>query len=88
MKKIAQTIYRILRSKKIFYIIIGILVINAAWFALTAQYPMAFDENYHFGIIQIYSHQWAPFITNMPANSGAFGDLTRYDSYLYHYLMI
>ena len=87
MKKFTQTIYRIVSSKKFFYTIIGLLVIQAAWFALTIQYPMAFDENYHFGIIQIYSHQWTPFITSMPAGSGAFGDITRYDSYIYHYLM-
>ncbi len=87
MNKFTKIIYRIFSSKKLFYIVIGLLIINAAWFALTVQYPMAFDENYHFGIIQIYSHQWLPFITNTPANSGAFGDLTRYDSYMYHYLM-
>jgi hypothetical protein len=48
---------------------------------------MAFDENYHFGLIQIYSHQWLPFINNAPANSAMYGEITRYDSYLYHYLM-
>ncbi len=87
MNKFTKFIYRIFSSKKLFYVIVGLLIINAAWFALTVQYPMAFDENYHFGIIKIYAHQWTPFITSMPANSGAFGDLTRYDSYMYHYLM-
>ncbi|MEI7918261.1 MAG: hypothetical protein WCH58_02655 [Candidatus Saccharibacteria bacterium] len=87
MNKLTKFIYRIFSSKKLFYVIIGLLVLNATWFALTVQYPMAFDENYHFGIIKIYSHQWLPFITSMPANSGTFGDLTRYDSYMFHYLM-
>ena len=87
MNKFTKIIYHAFSNKKLFYVIIGLLVVNAAWFALTVQYPMAFDENYHFGIIKIYSHQLLPFITSMPANSGAFGDLTRYDSYMFHYLM-
>ena len=87
IKAILQTIYNTLSSKKFFYVVVGILVIQAAWFALTAQYPMAFDENYHFGIIQIFSHQLSPFITNIPANSAVYGEITRFDSYLYHYLM-
>lgn len=87
IKKISQTIYRVLSSKKFFYVIIGLLVIQAAWFALTAQYPMAFDENYHFGLIQLFSHQWLPFITNVSPSTAIFGEITRYDSYLYHYLM-
>ncbi len=87
VNKISHSIYRVLSSNKFFYVIIGLLIIQAAWFALTAQYPMAFDENYHFGLIQIYSHQWLPFINNAPANSAIYGEITRYDSYLYHYLM-
>jgi hypothetical protein len=87
IKKILLKIYQTLNSKKFFWIIVGLLILQAIWFALSAQYPMAFDENYHFGLIQIYSHQLTPFITKAPANAAVFGDVTRYDSYLYHYLM-
>lgn len=86
-KKITNTIYQCLNSKKFFYIILILFAVQAVWFAITALYPMAFDENYHFGIIKIYAQQWLPFITHTPANSAAFGDVTRYDSYMYHYLM-
>jgi len=87
LKRILHTIYSVLSSRRFFLVIIGLFIVEAAWFALTAQYPMAFDENYHFGIIQIYSHQWLPFITKVPPGSGIYGNLTRYDSYMYHYLM-
>lgn len=87
IKKLSKKIYNILNSKKFFYFVIATLVIQAAWFALTVQYPMAFDENYHFGIIQIFSHQLSPFITNVPPSSAVYGEITRFDSYLYHYLM-
>jgi len=48
---------------------------------------MAFDEDFHFGIIQIYATHWSPFLTEHPANADAFGAITRDPSYLYHYLM-
>lgn len=88
IKKITRLIYSTLSSRKFFYGVIGLFVIQALWMALNVQYPMAFDESYHFGIIQIYSHQWTPFITAASKHySSGYGDLTRYDSYMYHYLM-
>lgn len=87
VKKIAAKIYKIISSKKFFYVIIGLLILQAAWLALTVQYPQAFDESYHMGIIRVYAHQWLPFIPVEPANVIGFGDITRYDSYMYHYLM-
>lgn len=86
-KNILQILHKILRSRKFIYVIVGLLFVQAAWFALTAQYPMAFDENYHFGLIHIYSQQWLPFINGHPPNSEAFGEIVRYDSYMFHYLM-
>lgn len=87
INNILGTIYRIVSSRKFFYVIVGLLFLQASWFALTVQYPMAFDENYHFGIIQFYSQQWLPFFSEQPPNSEAYGDLVRYDSYMFHYLM-
>jgi len=87
MKQIIPTALAILRSKKFFLVVVGLLVIQAAWLALTARYPMAFDENFHFGIIKLYAHQWSPFFLSTPPDSAQFGDLVRNPSYLYQYLM-
>jgi hypothetical protein len=57
------------------------------WFVFSARYPMAFDENYHYGIIQQYAKQWSPFFSSPPSGTEAFGDITRYPSYLFHYLL-
>lgn len=84
---ISRIIRQVLGSRKLFYVVIGLFVVQAVWLALTVQYPMAFDESYHFGIIQIYAHQWTPFITSATQYASGYGDLTRYDSYMYHYLM-
>lgn len=53
----------------------------------SALYPMAFDEDFHFGIIKIYAEQWSPFLQQQPHNAGAFGALVSDPSYLFHYLM-
>lgn len=87
IKNIALKIYLVISSRKFFYATIGLFIIQAVWLAFTVQYPMAFDESYHMGIIQVYAHQWLPFITQEPPNASGFGVITRYDSYLYHYLM-
>lgn len=76
-----------LASRTAFLAIIGVFLINSVWLAFTAIYPLPFDEYYHFGIIKIYAQQWSPFITTQPAEASLYGDITRYPSYLYHYLM-
>jgi hypothetical protein len=57
------------------------------WIAFSALYPQAFDENFHFGLIKVYSHYWLPFLSKQPPNANAYGAVARDPSYLYHYLM-
>jgi hypothetical protein len=87
VQKAAQRALSILRSKQFFWFVVILLAGQALWIALVAVYPMAFDENYHLGIIQVYAQQWSPFITTTPPDSGTLGDLIRTPSYLFHYLM-
>ena len=74
-------------SSVVFKIIIGVFVLEALYFAFFAAYPQAFDENFHFGIIQIYSTHWSPFLTSQPPGGNLYGALARDPSYLYQYLM-
>lgn len=78
---------RILRSPRFFYVIILLLVLQAAWIAFTARYPQAFDENYHFGLIQLHAQQWIPFFTQQPDGPAVYGSIVREPSYLFHYLL-
>lgn len=87
MIKITSFIYRSLRSSLFFYLTASFLALSALWITLSAGYPLPFDEYYHFGIIKVYAHQWLPFITQQPPEASLYGDITRYTSYLYHYLM-
>ena len=68
MKKLLANLDAFLRSNKFFYIIIGFFVVEALWFVFSAIYPMAFDEDFHFGLIQLYSHHLSPFLSEQPAN--------------------
>jgi hypothetical protein len=76
-----------LGSKKFFYVIIAFFVLETVWIALSGRYPMAFDEDYHLGIIQLYTHQFSPFFAREPAGANVYGAVTRDPSYLYHWLM-
>lgn len=86
-QKLNTQLSRFFASKYFFLITVLLLVLSSLWLVFSARYPMAFDENYHYGIIQQYAKQWGPFFTTAPAGSESLGDITRYPSYLFHYLM-
>ena len=87
MKQFAYRLAAFFRSKRFFYVVIGFFILEALWFALSAMYPMAFDEDFHFGIITIYAEQWSPFLATQPAGGDVYGALVSDPSYLFHYLM-
>lgn len=74
-------------SHQFFYLIVGLLVFEALWLALSGKYPMAFDEDFHFGIIKLYAGHLNPFWNAHPPGADVYGPITRDPSYLYHYLM-
>ena len=78
---------RLISSQKFFYIIIALLVFQAVWIALSGRYPMAFDEDYHFGIIRLYAHHLTPFWSSQPTGADIYGGVYREPSYMYHYLL-
>lgn len=85
--KIWQIFLKTISSKWFFISITIFFFAEMAWIALSAIYPMLFDEEYHLGIIDIYARQISPFINSQPTEASFHGDITRYGSYLFHYLM-
>jgi hypothetical protein len=85
--RISTKITNFMATGKCFRLILAIFVVESTWIALSASYPMAFDEDFHFGIIKLYAQQWSPFFAQQPAGGDKFGALTSDPSYLYHYLM-
>ena len=82
-----KIIRKVLSSNKFFILILVFFGIESALIALTAAYPQAFDENFHFGIIKVYSHYISPYLTSQPPNANAYGALARDPSFLFQYLM-
>jgi hypothetical protein len=87
LNKVSGKVLKIINSRGFFWFVIGFFIFEAAWIALTAAYPQAFDEQFHFGLIKIYSYHLSPFLAKQPAGGNAFGAVARDPSYLYHYLM-
>jgi hypothetical protein len=77
----------VISSPVFFRWIVGLLVLQAAWIALSGRYPMAFDEDFHLGIIRLYAHHLLPFWSGQPSDASRFGAVARDPSYLYQYLM-
>jgi hypothetical protein len=84
---LSTKITKALQSKIFFRLIVGWFIIESGWIAISSSYPMAFDEDFHFGIIKLYAKQWSPFFAHQPVGGDSFGALTSDPSYLYHYLM-
>jgi hypothetical protein len=76
-----------LGGKNAWRLTLGLFLLEALWFACSAAYPMAFDENYHFGLIKLHAQQWLPFFTVQPHDAAVYGAVVRDPSYLYHWLM-
>jgi len=74
-------------SRYFWYATLGLFITGSLWIALSGRYPMAFDENYHLGLIQLYANGWLPVFGNQPAGADVYGAVARDPSYLYHYLM-
>jgi hypothetical protein len=87
LKKFVNKFLLIIKSKGFSRFVIGFFIFEAVWISITAAYPQAFDENFHFGIIKIYSHFWLPFLSKQPAGGDTYSAVARDPSYLYHYLM-
>ncbi|MDO8336616.1 MAG: DUF2142 domain-containing protein [Candidatus Saccharibacteria bacterium] len=78
---------KVFGSNWFFGLIVIFFLLQTIWIAFSGIYPMLFDEEYHLGIIDIYSRQISPFIQVQPPEAAFHGDITRYGSYLFHYIM-
>lgn len=87
IRNITDSLLRFFESRRFYIFILLFFTFESVWIAFSAVYPQAFDENFHFGLIQTYSHYWLPFLQHQPPHANAYGAVARDPSYLYHYLM-
>lgn len=74
-------------SNTFFGLVVALLIISAAWIALSGRFSMAYDENTHLGLIQLYADRWLPFWNETPPGSETLGAVKRDPSYMYHFLL-
>ncbi|HSX52761.1 MAG TPA: hypothetical protein VLF90_00090 [Patescibacteria group bacterium] len=87
MKDIYQKLAAFAGSRKFYYLVVALFVLEGSWIALSSHYPMAFDEAYHFGLIRLYAQHLSPWWHGQPTGADMFGAVYRDPSYLYHWLM-
>lgn len=87
MKTVGKTLVAVVRSRAFFAATAALFLLEAGWIAVSARYPMAFDEDYHLGVIKLYAHQISPLFLHQPAGPAVYGAVARDPSYLYHWLM-
>jgi hypothetical protein len=87
MNGLARKLTDFFGSRRFWYVLLVFFVLEALWFVFSAVYPMAFDEDFHLGVIRIYADQWSPFLHAHPAGADQFGAVARDPSYFFHYLM-
>lgn len=87
LSRLSSRIATFVSSSVFFYIVLGVMGFSALWVALFSLYPMAFDEDFHFGIIRIYADMWTPFSIAQTPDMAVYGSLVTDTSYLFHYLM-
>lgn len=87
MRKFGKRLVHLVASVGFYRFVIIFFVFQSLWITFSAAYPQAFDENFHFGLIRLYSHYWLPFLKGQPVGANQYGAVARDPSYLYHYLM-
>ena len=84
--KFSDQLRRLLASDRFFFIMLGLFVVSAVWVATASLYPMAFDEDFHMGLIDIYSRSLLPYGIEQHRDMAVYGSAAADASYLFHYL--
>lgn len=91
MEKQTATAYHrfreFLASKWFFYVVVLLFAAEASWLAITSGFQMAFDESFHFQLVQFWSHHLNPIVLQQSPDTYGLGNIAHNPSWLYHYLL-
>jgi hypothetical protein len=76
-----------LASKWFFRVVLLLFAAEAGWLAITSAFQMAFDESFHFQLIQFWSHHLNPIVLQQSPETYGLGNIAYNPSWLYHYLL-
>lgn len=87
IRQISNVASRVVRSEKFFWVVLVWFIISATWVATASLYPMAFDEEVHFGLIKLFAEQLSPYGIEPKGEMAYLGLGPAEVSYAFHYLM-
>lgn len=87
LSSLSTKFYTFLGSTLFFYVSLAVFLVGVLWMLLASIYPMAFDEEFHLGLIQIYSTSLIPYGIETTSDMAQYGAATADPSYLFHYLL-
>lgn len=85
--KVTRRIYALFASRAFFILFTVLFALGTSWVILASIYPMAFDEEFHYGLIQIYATSLLPYGIVHTPDMAQYGSATGDPSYLFHYIM-
>ncbi len=87
LTKLNRHLYQLLASRGFFLVIIGVFTLARLFVAAVSIYPMAFDEDFHLGIIKIYASHPLPWGLSETSAMAQYGNVPHDPSWLFHWLM-
>lgn len=84
-RTLSSSVLKVAGSGGMTRVLVLVFALQAAWIALSAR-PIVYDEPYHVAAARAFSTRWTPFFSQEIAD-GPVGDIERYGSYLYHYVL-
>ena len=87
IRQFATTLTRFFSTRSFYIAVMVFFVVSSTYVAVVSLYPMAFDEEVHYGLIQAYSESVNPFALQQLPEYDKYGSVVTDPSYLFHYLM-
>jgi hypothetical protein len=81
-----HSIKKFLSSNTFFRITLALFMLQSLWVAFSFKHPMLFDEEFHYGLIKVFSNHLWPIIDPQPIEYDYLRHISREGSYLFHYL--
>lgn len=86
-KLIYDKTYNILSSRKFFWAVVLLFIVQSLWIAFSFKFPLIYDEGFHFGIIKIFTNHWWPVIYDQPIAYDVYRDFASEGSKLFHFIL-
>lgn len=86
-KKILKALKSLVGSDKFLWASIIFFALESVWVAISFKFPMVFDERYHVGVIDYFTHHLLSTNLTQDRSYDMYGNIAFSNASLYHYAM-